>query len=115
MAARTVRYPGFVRAAAALLPDAPEQLALFSMPEAPGDVPSGMACGRRFRRIAILSRTRLGTKAGARLAAQKGHRIGGLPTTFERAFGGKEDFGRCFMPPVTAAQFALRLRGNHER
>ena len=34
VAARTVRYPGFVLAAAALLPDAPEQLALFSMQEA---------------------------------------------------------------------------------
>jgi hypothetical protein len=33
------------------------------MPEAPGDVPSWMVCGRRFRRISILSRTLLGTAA----------------------------------------------------
>src|SRR5690349_17937368 len=58
-----------------------------SMPEAPGDLPSGMACGRTFLRIVILSRTLLGTKPGARLAAQNGHRNGGLPTPFGWDFG----------------------------
>ena len=43
--------------------DAVRGTVLFSMPEAPGDLPSGMACGRRVLRIIILSRTLLGTTA----------------------------------------------------